>query len=166
MKWTPLRIASAAVLVEFLWIVAVVVAALYVPALTATPGMEGEVGTGPPLREQLLASTGVVGGLVVVVLVGRFPVGYRWNRIGYTASDAGYYAAAAAAVGTAGAFAGLATFQIVRTWVETGVFAPLLIGVVSAVRLGGFVLLSVVAGFVAGGLCFLCGELFASVSRT
>lgn len=165
MKWTPLRVASAAVLVEVAWIVAVVVAALYVPELTATPGMEGEVGTGPPLREQLLASTGVVGGLVVGVLMGRFPVGYRWDRVGYTASDAGYYAAAASAVGTGGAFVGLAAFQIVRTWVETGVVAPLLIGVVSAIRLGGFVFVSIVAGFLVGGLCFLCGEVFASASR-
>lgn len=47
----------------------------------------------------------------------------------------------------------------------TGVVAPLLIGVVSMVRLDGFVFLSVVAAFVAGGFCFLCGEVVASASR-
>lgn len=165
MRWTPLRIVSVAALVEVTWIVAVLVAALYVPALTTTPGLEGEVGTGPPLREQLLAATGPIGGLVVGVLLGRSSIGYRWNRVGYSASDAGYYAAAASALGMSGTFLALAAFQFALTWIETGVFAPLVVGVVALFRLGGFVAWGLVSGFVTGGLCFLCSTAVASVNR-
>lgn len=158
MTWTGLRIVAVAAGVEAVWIAGVVVAALYVPALTATPGMVGQIGTGPTLRAQLLASTGLVGGLVVGVLLSRVPLGYHWDRVGYSWFNAGYYAALASFVGTSVTFTALTVVQIVRIWAEMQVVAPLLIGVVTFTRLGGFVFLGVVGGFVAGASCFLLGN--------
>lgn len=163
MNWTGFRVAAVAAAVEAAWIVAIVVTARYVPALTATPGMVGQIGTGPVLREQLLASTGLVGGLAVGVLLSRVPLGYRWDRVGYSWFNAGYYAAVASLVATAGTFIALTVVQIARVWAETQAVAPLIIGIVSLMHLGGFVFVGVVGGFIAGAGCFVLGNTVAVV---
>jgi hypothetical protein len=157
-NWTGWRVAATAFAVELVWVVGVVVAARYVPALTATPGLEGETGTGPALRAQLLVLTGVVGGVLAGGLLSRLPVGYRWTRIGYSWADVGYYAAVASLLATTVAFGALATVRFLRTWAATGVLAPLVVGVISLVRLGGFVLLAGVGGFFAGAVSFVCAN--------
>jgi hypothetical protein len=161
MTWTTRRVLGYAVVIQFLYMLAVTALVLLDPSVTRTARPD-LAASGPSLRDQLLSLSGLFGGVTVGVLLSRFPVGFRWRREGHSAFDA-LLVGALAATTAAGAYI-LATFAFLvgRTLLTKGVFAPLIIGVGTLAGIVGFLFVGVLLGAAAGLAGFWGGGLLAT----
>jgi hypothetical protein len=113
----------------------------------------------------VLIAAGVVGGVVVGVMLSRLSlVGANWYEQGrYGRDEAAIYGAAAATAASLAFIVLIVLFNITRTYLNKGVFAPQIITSIGFMYGLFQVSLNAFGGFLAGGIAHVLGGVTAGI---